>query len=60
MINKKEIDNIYKQNLNDIIYYLSQMKIIDLRKAMNIYYSNQNKLQMGSAYRKFISIFSRI
>lgn len=39
MINKFDLNEIYKQNLEeDIIKYLSKIKKIDLRKAMDIYY----------------------
>lgn len=42
MINKTELNEIYKQNLEeDIIDYLSKTKNIDLRKAMDIYYSSK-------------------
>ena len=38
MVNKKQLEEFYKQNLeNDI----SEMKGIDLRKALDIYYSSR-------------------
>ena len=42
MINKDELDEFYKQNLEaDIIGAISDMKGIDLRKAFDIYYSSK-------------------
>ena len=42
MINKTDLNEIYKQNLEeDIIDYLSKTKKIDLRKAMDIYYHSK-------------------
>ena len=39
MVNKKQLEEFYKQNLeNDIINTISEMKGIDLRKALDIYY----------------------
>ena len=43
MVDKKQLEEVYKQNLeNDIIDTLSKMKGIDLRKAFDIYYSNDS------------------
>ena len=42
MRNKKNIDYIYKQNLEEsIIEYLSREKNLELRKAMDIYYHSR-------------------
>ena len=42
MINKKNIDFIYKQNLEEsIIEYLSTKKNLELRQAMDIYYHSR-------------------
>ena len=42
MINKSDLNEIYKQNLEeDIIKYLSNIKKIDLRKAMDVYYHSK-------------------
>ena len=42
MVNKKQLEEFYKQNLeNDIINTISKMKGIDLRKALDIYYSSR-------------------
>ena len=42
MINKKNIDFIYKQNLEEsIIEYLSREKNLELRQAMDIYYHSR-------------------
>lgn len=42
MIDKKQLEEVYKQNLeNDIINEISKMKGIDLRKAFDIYYSSK-------------------
>ena len=42
MVNKKQLEEFYKQNLeNDIINTISEMKGIDLRKALDIYYSSR-------------------
>ena len=42
MINKKNIDFIYKQNLEEsIIEYLSIKKNLELRQAMDIYYQSR-------------------
>lgn len=39
MSEKRNIDSIYKQNLEEsIIEYLSEKKNIELRQAMHIYY----------------------
>ncbi len=48
MVNKKQLEEVYKQNLeNDIINILSEMKGIDLRKALDIYYSSKLALQIS-------------
>lgn len=42
MKNKKNIDYIYKQNLEEsIIEYLSKEKNLELRQAMDIYYHSR-------------------
>ena len=42
MVNKKRLEEVYKQNLeNDIINAISEIKEIDLRKALDIYYSSK-------------------
>ena len=42
MVDKKQLEEIYKQNLeNDIINVISEIKGIDLRKAFDIYYSSK-------------------
>ena len=42
MINKKNMDFIYKQNLEEsIIEYLSREKHLELRQAMDIYYRSR-------------------
>ena len=42
MVNKRQLEEFYKQNLeNDIINTISEMKGIDLRKALDIYYSSR-------------------
>lgn len=51
MIDRKQLDKIYKQNLeNDIINTISQMKGINLRKSINIYYSSKlaEQIENGS------------
>lgn len=47
MINKKNIDFIYKQNLEEsIIEYLSRKKNLELRQAMDIYYRSRLSKQI--------------
>ena len=47
MINKKNIDFIYKQNLEEsIIEYLSTKKNLALRQAMDIYYHSRLSKQI--------------
>ena len=47
MINKKNIDFIYKQNLEEsIIEYLSTKKNLELRQAMDIYYQSRLSKQI--------------
>ena len=42
MSDRKKIDYIYKQNLEEsIIEYLSEEKNIELRQAMHIYYQSR-------------------
>lgn len=42
MADAKQIDDIYKQNLeNDIIKAIAKIKGIELRKAIDIYYSSK-------------------
>lgn len=51
MTNRKQLEEIYKQNLeNDIINVISEIKGIDLRKALDIYYSSKlaEQIENGS------------
>ena len=49
MVDKKQLEEIYKQNLeNDIINAISKMKGIDLRKAFDIYYSSKLAEQISN------------
>ena len=49
MIDKKQLEEVYKQNLeNDIISAISQMKRVDLRKAFDIYYSSKLAEQIAN------------
>lgn len=51
MRNKKNIDYIYKQNLEEsIIEYLSLEKNLELRQAMDIYYNSRlaKQIEQGS------------
>lgn len=42
MVNKKNLEEVYKQNLEEnIIYAIAEMKGIELRKAFDIYYSSK-------------------
>ncbi|MEE1032919.1 MAG: hypothetical protein U0L12_12400 [Ruminococcus sp.] len=42
MIDKKQLTDIYKQNLeNDIILNVAKMKNIEIRNAFDIYYSSR-------------------
>ena len=42
MVNKEQLTEIYKQNLeNDIILNISKIKSIEIRKAFDIYYSSK-------------------
>ena len=44
----KQIDDIYKQNLeNDIIKAIAKIKEIELRKAIDIYYSSNLAAQIA-------------
>lgn len=51
MVNKKQLDKIYKQNLeNDIINTIAELKGIELREAFDIYYSSKlaEQIEKGS------------
>ena len=49
MVNKEQLEEFYKQNLeNDIINTISEMKGIDLRKALDIYYSSKLAEQISN------------
>ena len=49
MVDKKQLEEVYKQNLeNDIINAISEMKGIDLRKAFDIYYSSKLAEQISN------------
>ena len=49
MVDKKQLEEVYKQNLeNDIINAISEMKRIDLRKAFDIYYSSKFAEQISN------------
>ena len=53
MVNKKQLEEFYKQNLeNDIINTISEMKGIDLRKALDIYYSSKLAEQITAMEQK--------
>lgn len=42
MVNKEQLTQVYKQNLeNDIILNISKMRDIEIRKAFDIYYSSK-------------------
>ena len=48
MTDSKQIDVVYKQNLeNDIIKELARIKGIELRRAIDIYYSSKLALQIA-------------
>ena len=48
MADVKQIDDIYKQNLeNDIIKAIAKIKGIELRKAIDIYYSSKLASQIA-------------
>lgn len=48
MTNRTNLDFVYKQNLEDnIIQYLSEMKKINLRQAMDIYYRSRMAEQIS-------------
>lgn len=48
MADAKQIDDIYKQNLeNDIIKAIAKIKGIELRKAIDIYYSSKLASQIA-------------
>ena len=47
MTNKNDLTSIYRQNLeNDIIEYLAKKLKIDLREAMEKYYSSKLAIQI--------------
>lgn len=51
MINREQLDEFYKQNLEaDIISAISEIKGINLRKAFDIYYSSKlaGQIENGS------------
>lgn len=51
MMNKKQLDEVYKQNLEeDIINAVAEIKGIELRKAFDIYYSSKlaKQIEKGS------------
>ena len=42
MVDRKQLEEVYKQNLeSDIISAISEIKGIDLRNALDIYYSSK-------------------
>ena len=42
MVNKKDLEEVYKQNLEEnIIYTIAEIKGIELRKAFDVYYSSK-------------------
>lgn len=42
MVDKEQLTLVYKQNLeNDIIKHIAEIKSIDLRQAIDIYYSSK-------------------
>ncbi|MBQ6844415.1 MAG: hypothetical protein IJO60_07270 [Agathobacter sp.] len=48
MVDVKQMDDIYKQNLeNDIIKAVAKIKRIELRKAIDIYYSSKLATQIA-------------
>ena len=51
MVDKKQLEEVYKQNLeNDIINAIAEIKKMDLRKAFDIYYSSKlaEQIEYGS------------
>lgn len=51
MKNKKQLEEVYKQNLeDDIINAISEIKGIELRRAFDIYYSSKlaEQVEKGS------------
>lgn len=51
MVNKKQLEEVYKQNLEDeIISTISEIKGIELRSAFDIYYSSKlaEQIEKGS------------
>ena len=51
MVNKTQLDEVYKQNLeNDIINIIAKIKGIELRQAFDIYYSGKlaEQIEKGS------------
>lgn len=50
MVDKKQLSEIYKQNLeNDIIKAIADIKRVDLRKAIDIYYSSKLAAQIADS-----------
>lgn len=48
MVDVKQMDDIYKQNLeNDIIKAIAKIKGIELRKVIDIYYSSKLASQIA-------------
>ena len=49
MVNKTQLDEVYKQNLeNDIINIIAKIKGIELRQAFDIYYSSKLAEQISN------------
>lgn len=51
MVNKKQLEEVYKQNLeDDIINAISEIKGIELSRAFDIYYSSKlaEQVEKGS------------
>lgn len=47
-MDKKDLDFLYKQNLEEaMIQYLSEIKGMELRKAMDIYYRSELATQIN-------------
>ena len=48
MVDKRDLEEIYKQNLeNDIINEIAKIKKLDLKKAFDIYYSSKLAKQIS-------------
>ena len=55
MRSKKDIDYVYKQNLEEsIIEYLSKEKKLELRQAMDIYYQSRLAKQIENMDYKYL------